>query len=374
MRTRISQVMTFLAVVSFSAACMTGCQTSSGFKAPSTNNWFSWGKKKPASSSFASTKPDTNLPAPPSSTMTPNPASGYAQSPATRPGAGANAWSTTPNATAQANPVSYGQRPDNSGYYSNAGYNMASGYGAGQGGGAPAAGGQPAGAAAQGFYNNYQNSRGAAPADGGYAGSAGAPAGAARGYSDPYGGQPSAGSLGPGSYATGPARQAWTGNDAGSASGSASRSSAYDQGGQYNPAGGSFAPTARGSSYDRGQQATGDGGYGSPRSDSSSFGGAYSGNQTTPSYAGSAAPTANMAGGLNSGGYRPGSTGRPTQFGTSDNINVGAADSVRRASFAGGNENSTRAPAGDSAQPSGGDAPRTATGSSSYSYPSSYDR
>ena len=157
-------------MASISAVFMTGCQTSSGFKAPSTSNWFSWGKKKPASSTFASTKPDTNLPAPPSGSATPSAAPSYAQSPAARPGAAPGAWPSTGGAPATAaNPADYNPRAN----YSS--YNVASA----PGGAAPAAGyPQGSGGAAQGFYSpNYRDGRapasnqgGYGPASGGYAG------------------------------------------------------------------------------------------------------------------------------------------------------------------------------------------------------------
>ena len=72
-----------------------------------------------------------------------------------------------------------------------------------------------------------------------------------------------------------------------------------------------------------------------------------------------------MTGGI----YRPGSTGRTTQFGSSDSIQVSSADSVRRASFSGGYGDAAADAGSSNGGAYGGNAAPTAAGGSAYGAP-----
>lgn len=361
MRKRLGRTTVALAVIGLmSAVSLSGCSTSSGFKMPSSD-WLSWGKKKPADTAIAS-RSTTGLPAPPSSLASPNTVPSYAQGSAGTPGTYATAQNRglTAGSTAAA-PASYGMQPGATNTYGNNSYGAAPGAATGASASSPYGGA----GASQGFYSpDYRGAVGSASAASPYARQAN-PAGPASGTADPYG------AYGQGSYA-----------------GSSQANPAYSQGGASGPAPYGAAPNAYGQSP---APAAPYGNYGGNQSTDSyttggGGGGAYSGTPTgsvygqTQSYAGAApAPQAMPSATVAAGGYRPGSTARSTQFGTSENLNVPGGEPVQPASFAGGSQGSGSSlyapgPVGNNGSyPAGDGAPRTAAEAGG-SYPSTYQR
>ena len=342
-----------------SAVSFSGCSTSSGFKMPSSD-WLSWGKKKPADTSLASR---TGLPAPPSSLASPNTVPSYAQGPGGTSGTYATAQNRglTAGSTAAA-PASYGMQPGAPSNYGNTSYGAVPGSATGASP-SPSYGGA---GTSQGFYSpDYRGAAGSTGAASPYAGQAN-PARPASGMTaDPYG------AYSQGGYA-----------------GSSQPSPAYNQGGALAPApygaatngyGQASAPAAPNGNYNYG----GNRGTDSYATGGSAYGGASAGSiyGQTPSNAGAVPAAQEMPpAGAAAGGYRPGSTARSTQFGTSDNLNVPGGESVQPASFAGGSQGSGSSLYAPGPVGSNGSYPasevsptRTATEAGS-SYPSTYQR
>ncbi|NLF70014.1 MAG: hypothetical protein GX575_13290 [Candidatus Anammoximicrobium sp.] len=365
-------------VLLISAVSVPGCSTSSGFKMPEST-WFSWGKKKPDNTALAS-KPTTGLPAPPSTLTSPNTAPSYV------PGTGGtstyanNQYRGTPAGGTTPGAAAYGSQPGGANYYSAASYGTAAGANRGVGSANQAYGGT---GSSQGFYS--PDYRGApTPAAGGTsayarpsapasypAESGGYPAGSG---GDAYGSYNQSGRVATPSAASQPWGQPAATSAtpyAGTAGSSYGGAAAYGQ----TPA------TNAAPAYDASGANRGTTGYAGST-------GAYSGSTYGGSLYGNAQPAAPQASGQDSlspvvaaGGYRPGSTGRNTQFGTSDNLSVPSGEAVQPASFAGagqaagGSSLSAPSPIGGNAQnPDGGSSPaQTATGGSN-TYPSTYQR
>ncbi len=356
MRKSLGRTTLVLAVVGLMSASFPGCSTSSGFKMPSSD-WLSWGKKKPADTSLAS-RSTTGLPAPPSSLASPNTVPSYAQGPSGTPGTYATAQNRglTGGQTAAA-PASYGTQPGAPGNYGNASY------GAMPGTATPAPTSQSYGGAgtSQGFYS--PDYRGAASPTGPTSPYA-RQANTAGTTADPYG------SYGQGSYAA-PSQpsQTWS-------QGAASAPAPY---GAVPSAYGQAATPAPNSSYNyagsRGTDSYANGGtaYGSGNAGSSVYG------EARPS-AGTAPPQEMPPAAIASGAYRPGSTARSTQFGTSDNLNVPGGEPVQPASFAGGNQgsgSSLYAPGtvgGNGPYPASEASPTRTAAEAGSSYPNTYQR
>jgi hypothetical protein len=331
----------------------------------SPSTWMSWSKKKPADSALASTKPSTNLPAPPSSTATPRVGPSYAQA----------SGQTSP--TGQA---SFASQPSSGDYYSNSspstGYSgtrtasTASQSYAGQGT-----------SPAKGFYSSTPNSTQAQPA-----GSTSYPSSPSTGsYAGGYGGDAYSPSYGQSSYGAGASASQ-------PATPTAPTSSYSNTGGSYSatmpagttpdtyglPGGGSSSygsGTAAGGDY-----ASGDGyGYGTSPYASSSQTPSQPANLSYPSTS-TPGPSAGQVDAP--GSYRPGSTARATQFGSSSELSVPGEDDVQPASFAGGSAGSpSNAAAGVTPPPygsydGGSYAPPTqmASPDSTYTMPETYRR
>ena len=361
MRKSLGRTARFLAVIGLmSAVSFPGCSTSSGFKMPSSN-WLSWGKKKPADASLASKSP-TGLPAPPSSLASPNTVPSYAPGSAASPGTYATAQnrSLTAGSTAAA-PASYGTQPGAPSNYGNSSYGAMPGAAAGASAG-PSYGGA---GTSQGFYS--PDYRGATGSTGGATSSYGrpaSPAGMASGTAaDPYG------SYGQGSYA-GPSQANPAFNQGGSAP--------APYGAAPNAYGQTAAPTgSSGYNYTDNRGTAGYAAGGNAYAGGTSGGSIYS--ETRPQAGAAPAaqemPPATVA----TGGYRPGSTSRNTQFGTSDNLSVPGGESVQPASFAGGSQGGGSSlyapgPVGSGTYPTSETTPtRTATGADS-SYQNTYQR
>lgn len=365
---------TLVMVVVFSMCAVTlpGCSTSSGFKMPSSD-WLSWGKKKPETNSLASKS--TGLPAPPSSSAAPNTVPSYAGGAAGTSGyAGAPYRSPTTGGTA-AGTASYGTQPGGANYYSNASYGATSGAGS-----ANQAYGQTG--ASQGFYSpDYRGASAPAGGTGAYARQS-----APGGYPTGAGGD-AYGSYGQGGYA---ASGGGTGQQLGQA---APPSPAPYAGAGASNYGANAAYGTSSNSYGQSQAPATAPGYNAPGSYPSSSGyagaaGSYGGQTYGGSMYGDAGAAGSQAAGqqplspaVASGGYRPGSTARNTQFGTSDNLNVPAGESVQPAVFAGGGQGgnssplSAPSPAVGNTYPQDGETSgtRTATGGG-YPYPSTYQR
>lgn len=362
MRKSLGRTALVLAVIGLMAASFPGCSTSSGFKMPSSD-WLSWGKKKPADTALAS-RSTTGLPAPPSSLASPNTVPSYAQGSGGTPGTYATAQnrSLTGSQTATA-PAGYGTQPGAASNYGNASYGVAPGAAAGIPTN-PAYGGA---GTSQGFYSpDYRGAAGSTGATSSYAKQAN-PAGMANGAgADAYG------SYGQSGYAgASQATQPWSQTGAPAPAPYAAAPNAYGQtpavatpNGNYN-----YGGNRSTDSYASGGAAYGGGtSAGSVYAESRPNAPAVPPAQDTPSTAYAA------------GGYRPGSTARNTQFGTSDNLNVPGGESVQPASFAGGSQGSgsslyAPAPVGSNGSyPTSETSPtRTATGTGS-SYPSTYQR
>ena len=379
MRTSFSRVRMATVAVSLVVLCVTGCQTTTPSKSSSSStNWFSWGKKKPASSTLGSTaKPSGNLPAPPSNTATPNPVPSYAQTP-TSPGYGPVGTSMS-NPAPGANLTNNGAAGAGSGYSANTPYNNQVGRpGADNAGASPyarTAGNTmpgaytPAGHAenfaqppAGGAYGNIAPSRTAGGYQGSYPNTAGTAASTNPAYApngSGYGQNANAGT------AANDRGQVWAGNgmDSGAARNaaapaydSASRPAAGGYGqrsGQDPGAAAAYPPDVRGGSAapSYGQAPTGyQNANANPNSNNYSPPGGAFGQDRGPqpsSYADTAGTRADATSGSGAGGYRPGSTGRPTRFGSSQQINVNGADSVQSASFNTGRDGDSRASVSD---------------------------
>jgi len=358
MRKSLRRTTLVLAVIfSISAVSLPGCSTSNAFKMPSSD-WLSWGKKKPANTALTS-KPTANLPAPPSSLASPNTVPSYAQGAGATSGGYATSPYRSPTASGTpATPASYGTQPGSANTYPNAAYGAAPG--AAQS--APPANAYGGSGASQGFYSNdYRGAAAPAGAPNAYAGQAGPAGPPATHGADAYGAYGQSGYAG-----TSQTGQGWS--QGGAPAPYDATANAYGQ-----PA----APPALGS-YDPTGNHRGNDGY-------AAGGGAYGGS-TYGDINASAAPMPSAQqpypAAVASGGYRPGSTARNTQFGTSERLNV-PGESVQPASFAGssqgGSGSSLSAPSpvgGNSNYQYGEDPPtRTATGSdSNYPYPNTYQR
>lgn len=305
MRMSFSPIATLVAAsFALAAISLTGCQNS--FKMPSTPSWLSWGKKKP-SSSFASTKPDTNLPSP-SATASPSQPQTYAQN--------------------RGNGAAFGAQPGAS-YYSNASH-----------GTAPTNPNYATGRASsdRGFYSpDYAKGGARQNVSGGYD----IPPVSYAGNPRSPGNGSNYNSYGPNGFApssrTPAAGQSWTSNDQGSQFGSApnsritdSRITDYD-----------YSRTAtRNTASDYSSYGT-QGASSDYRRDSTAYGGAtssYSSPKNVPPYSGGSSPGAGSTPATSvpavaSGEYRPGSTSRNTQYGDSQNINVANLRDIQRASY-----------------------------------------
>jgi len=368
-RTTLVLVVVFL----LGAVSLPGCSTSSGFKMPETN-WFSWGKKKPENTALAS-KPTTGLPAPPSTLTSPNTVPSYAPGSAGTSGYANNQYRGTTAGGTVAGTPSYGAQPGGANYYSNASYGGASGANRDAGQASQAYSGT---GSSQGFYSpDYRGSPGPAGGTSAYARQS-APAGYGPGPSgDAYGtygqsgraanpgtnGQPwgQSGAASPAPYA-GPA-----GTNYGGGAGYGNGSSSYGQASNPASAGGYDASGATRSATG---YAGGAGSYGG-----STYGGSvYGDTQTAPPQA---LGQESYSPAIAAGAYRPGSTARSTQFGTSNNLSVPSGESVQPASFAGagqaggGSPLSAPSPIGGSAAPQGGEPYPTRTATDG-AYPSTY--
>ena len=360
MRKRLSRTTHVLAVLfTVSAVLLPGCTTSNAFKMPSTD-WLSWGKKKPASPSFAS-KAAPNLPAPPSTLASPNTVPSYAQGAGTTSGGYANSPYRAPaSGGTTAAPASFGANSSSVSPNTNQGYATAPGVAPGS----PPASTYGAPGSSQGFYSpDYRGAPGTAGSSSVYANQPGPAGPVASQGADAYGSYGQSWQGG-----TTPTQQGW---GQGGAQPSAMYGATAGGYGQAVPsASGNFAPYGNQSGhqgYPSGGSAYGGGGYGAPPVNAGPMPGG--GTPHSPAVA--------------SGGYRPGSTSRATQFGTSDNLNVQPGQSVQPASFAGGGqpepESSLSAPSpagGNSYYQDSGNLPaHTATGNSgSYYHPNTYQR
>lgn len=362
MRTSFGRTTRVLAVIGLmSAVSFPGCSTSSGFKMPSSD-WLSWGKKKPADSSLASKSP-TGLPAPPSSLASPNTVPSYAQGAGTAPGAYSTAQNRSLTGGSAAAPSGYGSQLGSANNYGNSGYGAAPGAAAGAAAG-PAYGGA---GTSQGFYSpDYRGTAGSTSPYGAQPGSLG---GTTRPAADPYGAYSQGGYAAPSQ-----ANPAW--NQGGTASAPyAASPGIYGQAPAAPAANGGYGAGRGADGYASGGAAYGDSGIapGGGASAGSVYGAA--GPTAGSGYAAQEMAPAAVAGGA----YRPGSTSRSTQFGTSDALNV-PGQAVQPASFAGGAQGggsslySPAPTAGSGAYPPADSYPtRTATNPDS-SYQSTYQR
>jgi hypothetical protein len=302
------------------------------------------------------------LPAPPSSLASPNTVPSYAPGSGTSPGTYATAQNRglTASPTAAA-PASYGNQMGAPSSYGNASYGATPGTAAGASA-SPSYGGA---GTSQGFYSpDYRGAAGSTGATSAYGRQAN-PAGMASGTAaDPYG------SYGQGSY-TGPSHANPAFNQGGSAP--------APYGATPNAYGQTPAPTSPGGNYNYAGNRGADG-Y---ASGGNAYGGGTSGgsiySETRPQ-AGAVSPAQEMPPAtVAAGGYRPGSTSRNTQFGTSDNLSVPGGESVQPASFAGGSQGGGSSlyapgPVGSGTYPTSETTPtRTATGADS-SYQNTYQR
>jgi hypothetical protein len=340
--------LTLTAVFSLSAVLFTGCSTGNSFKMPSLG----WGKKKSDSSSLASNTPSTNLPAPPSTSATPNQVPDYS----------GNSDGRAANGTANA--------PSN--------YNMAS---RSNTYGNPAPGYAANNAAAQGFYSSQYDQGGSANRNGygqAAAGQSGSPAAyGAAAATNPYGTPAQPASAGVRSYAT----------DAYNTQSSGGAGSQYANGYAANPAPASASIDSNSNvgSYSSGgyrQDSASTGSYQQGRSGASqSYNAGASAAQAAPSgqvygqqqpVGNAAAPSTNVA------DYRPGSTGRTTPYGDSNNLSVPTREGVEPASFAGSEApSSTNYPStgvGSNYSRDPYSPARTANGTSPSAYPNTYQR
>jgi hypothetical protein len=381
MRNSFSRVTSKVAVATCLVAfCLAGCQ-STGTSKLSKPEWFSWGKKKPSSSTLASTKSGNDLPAPPSNGAIPNPVPSYAQ-PGAKPGyAGAPAGYTGVGAS----PASYGTTGPSSYDYSKT----------------PYGGGATAGAAPQSATSNPYSRPFSTAGTSGHG---------AAGYGDSYTQQPGGAAYAGSAGARPPA--GYAGANPGSPG---NVNPAY--GTAYGQAAGSYTPNTAASAYDAGARGPGARGYGQDASTASPYPadpragatapGAYG--PTQPYYgSGNSGPYAPRGGNFgqdrsepNAGyaeniptrtdgatatagaGYRPGSTVRNTRFGNSQQLDVSGADSVQSTAFNSTNEAGSRtsgnapAPSAGGENDSGASYPstRTATGGgSAYPGPGAYTR
>lgn len=366
MRNSLRRTTLVLAVLfCITAMSLPGCSTSNAFKMPSMD-WLSWGKK-PSSPALAS-KPTNNLPAPPSSLASPNTVPSYAQGSGTAGGNyGANPYSGPASGGVSATPASYGGQPSSASGYPASAYGAAPGAAQAAAGPSAASYGSPAAsygssaapygspAASQGFYSpDYRGSASTAGSPSVYASQPGLASPPPTSGGDAYG------AYGPGGY--GGASQPGP-----SAAPYGATANAYAQ-----PAApgapGSYAPD--GDARANSGYATDGGAYGS-----SVYGDARASASPLP-------PAQQAPATIAGGSYRPGSTARSTQFGTSDQLNV-PGESVQPASFAGGGQggssSSLSAPGpvgGTGSYPYGDASPtRTATGAETgVPYPGTYQR
>jgi hypothetical protein len=363
------------------ACCCMGCQSMSPPKMTKPD-WLSWGKKKPASSTLGSTAPGSNLPAPPSSIATPNPAPSYA----TRPGIGSAAPASNMGSPATG---AYGAAGGTASPYANASYgNNTPAAGVAQNptgspyaqprspGGYPAAGyGDSNYGQAAGTRNAVSNPGPAGGANAGYGGYGQSPSS----YQNPYANN----------AATGDRGATWGGGSpvgatprAGSAYDASSRNQGYNTLGQGTSPYAAESQGGTGSSSVYGQPPPN---YGSANAPRGSVRGPEA-NESPAGYPDRLGARAETASGVAGGGYRPGSTGRPTRFGNSQQIDVRDADGVRSASFntandAGSADSTTDRNAAGSAADAGGEyetgsqsPARTATGGSGAYPASTYQR
>jgi hypothetical protein len=331
MRNSFSRLtMTVAVAICVTAVALTGCSTGSSFKMPGSD-WFSWGKKKPSASTLGANTPSRNLPSPPSTATTPNPAPSYAQTTPPRPATPAGIAGGAIHPSMAAAPGAYGTHGAGSGYYSNATYgNPTTGTNAGYTGYESPTRSAPA--VTQGYYSpGGYNDRQIPPTTGGY-GTAASPGS----YGSTYGTPANTAGMNQGygqnfapagreSY--NPYAQA----DRGAAS--AAGPTANAQPTAYGPTSSYAAPppaygqpSGNAASYDPAPRNAPGGGYGAAASGSAPGGYADSSNQGPP-------PAA-----ATGGAYRPGSTGRSTRFGNSEQLNVSNAEGVRSASFNTGND------------------------------------
>ncbi len=310
----------------FSALSLTGCKSGGGY---TMSDW-GWGNKKAADTATAASSPTAGLPAPPSSTATPNGVPSYAGNTGT---AGQSAaWSS---ASSQGAPVSSAAP-----YAATGDYARKSG-------------------ATQGLYSrDYQSTGQASP--GGYGQKQSPDSRPAGGY---------AGTAASNAYGV-PAQTASTGNRAVGGDAYGSYGNTGTSGAQtlapYSPAPAGLA----GSTY-------GAGGYGSGTANAN----AYTASADTAQNMYGAAPTSGgnvygqgdvQQGALTSSApasvaepFLPGSTGRSTQY--SDHVTAPGSESVQPAAFAvGGNAPDSGYPATTAPDTTYGgstySAPRTATG------------
>ena len=360
MRTSLRRTSLLLAAFAISTMSLTGCQTGSGFRMSSPSTWMSWSKKKPADTALSSTRPSTNLPDPPSSTATPSVGPSYAQA----------SGQTSP--TGQ---TSFASQPRSGNYYSNS--SPATGYGNTRT--ASAANQTYAGqgtSPAKGFYSSTPSSSQTQQSTVGNTSYPKSPSSGS--YAGGYGGDAYSPSYGPTSYgaaatASQPATAAAPSSSYSGTSGSyqattpaGSAPGAYGQTGS-GPS--SYTPgTATGGSYASGASTYG--GSGQMQSQPANL--SYPSTVTAgPSTQQTAAP----------GTYRPGSTARATQFGSTSGISVPGTENVQPASFAGGSAAPSSPPAGATTPSSGSYgggtyAPpaQTANPGSTYTYPDTYRR
>jgi len=335
MRTRFSQITTIVAVFfTIAAISLTGCQ--SGFKMPSIPSIGSWGKKKPTS---LATKPATELPSP-NATANPGQLPSYAKG----RGTGATGMGARPGGSHYLN-ASHGTAPSNPGY-AHSGASPARGFYSPEYGDA---------GARQSVSGGYDRPTTSYPSNPGSSGSGS--------RNDSYG----AGGFPPrsGAPATG---QAWTSEDRGSQYGGTSpRSTVSDYG---------YGRTATRNSASASDYRS----HGAPGSASdysrasASVGGtspSYLNSKSGPPYRGAGSPAAGSvppptSPSVASGDYLPGSTGRRTQYGDSQDINVAGLRDIQPASYGADNGVSdTRSVRGGSQAPSttyGPEESRTATG------------
>jgi len=376
MRRSLPRIATFM-VVAFAVTTLsfTGCQTGSSFKMPGSDWVSSWGKKKSPKTALSSTKPNTKLPAPPSTTATPYQAPSYAQGPGARSGYGTNGWGGAQGAPVATNAQQYqgyGTQANN-GYYSNSNNTTAPGYQANYDRAAANPSYATSGAdAARGFYSpSYNGGSAQQPTPGLRSAGPATHAGSYR--SNTYTSQAqntySASSNPP---ATG---QTWTDGTRNAGQYAGAARSQYDPRSQAQPTRNTPAYN-----YDS-QNSTGGGGHydraPSPLGGSSS--GEYS--RATSQYQHGLAPTRgtgntprNATPGTIADAYRPGSTARSTQFGNSENINVGNARGIQPAWFGDAGDGTARTSVSDTGvgQPAAGSSTRTATGPYPYTTPNNY--
>jgi hypothetical protein len=376
MRRSLPRIATYLAIAfSMIAVSFTGCQTGSSFKMPGYDWISSWGKKKPPKSALSSTRPDTKLPAPPSTTTTPYQPPGYAQGSGARSGYGASGWGGAQQGSPAATSAQqgYGTWP-NSGYYSNATHNTGSGYRTNYDS-APTNPGYASGGAdtSRGFYSPNYSPGSARPTTPGLRTTG--PSSYADGYgSDTYN------SRAPNTYRADsnprPTSPPWTdgaqsaGQYAGPARTQYDPRTDRDQTTQSTPAFGrdSYNPTGGSGYHDRAPSTLGgtsSGEYSSPGSQQQYSKGA------TP---GASSNTRGVAPGTIAEAYRPGSTSRSTQFGDSRNIDVGSARGIQPAWFGDAGDGTARSSVGDGAggRPVAGSSARTAAEPYPYTSPSTY--